>query len=138
MKNNRVQTAAAGNGALPINVFRRMLEEKRQELVAALGVKFDSIAKAGRVAEEDQAQMSHDEYISLTRNKQDYQVLKLVDEALDRIAAGDYGVCQRCEEQISPRRLEVLPWAKYCVKCQDRIAARTYEEDDASVLAGSW
>lgn len=138
MKSNRAQTPAAGNGALHPNVFRRMLEDKRGELVASLGVKFDSIAKAGRVAEEDQAQMSHDEFISLSRNKQDYQVLKLVDEALDRIAAGDYGVCQRCEEQISPRRLEVLPWAKYCVKCQDRIAARTHEADHEPVLAGSW
>ncbi|MBL8173847.1 MAG: TraR/DksA C4-type zinc finger protein [Bryobacterales bacterium] len=139
MKSNRVQSKAATPAEFNPNVFRRMLEEKRQDLLVALGVKFDTIARAGRVAEEDQAQMSHDEFISLSRNKQDYQALKLVDEALDRIAAGDYGVCQRCEEPISPRRLEVLPWAKYCVRCQDRIAARAdHQEDDAHVLANVW
>lgn len=138
MKKNRAETDAASNGSVHQNVFRRMLEEKRHDLLIALGVKFDSIAKAGRVAEEDQAQMSHDEFISLSRNKQDYQALKLVDEALDRISAGDYGVCQRCEEPISPRRLEVLPWAKYCVRCQERISARAHEEEDVPVLAGTW
>lgn len=138
MKSNRGVAQPAQNGSFNANVFRRMLEEKRQDLLIALGVKFDSIAKAGRVAEEDQAQMSHDEFISLSRNKQDYQALKLVDEALDRITTGDYGVCQRCEDQISPRRLEVLPWAKYCVRCQERISSREHEVDDAPVLAGTW
>ncbi len=138
MKKSRAETEPASNGSVNQNVFRRMLEEKRHDLLIALGVKFDSIAKAGRVAEEDQAQMSHDEFISLSRNKQDYQALKLVDEALDRISAGDYGVCQRCEEPISPRRLEVLPWAKYCVRCQERISARAHEEEDVPVLAGTW
>lgn len=138
MKSNRVQTQAAGNGPVHPNVFRRMLEEKRKDLLIGLGVKFDSIASAGRVAEEDQAQMSHDEFISLSRNKQDYQALKLVNEALDRIDAGDFGICHRCEEPISPRRLEVLPWAKYCVRCQDRVAARQHEEDDSPVLANAW
>lgn len=139
MKQNRAPAPAPSNGAFNPNLFRRMLEEKRQDLHTTLGlIKFDSIASAGRVAEEDQAQMSHDEFISLSRNKQDYQALLLVNEALDRISAGDYGTCQRCEEPISPRRLEVLPWAKYCVRCQERIAARTQEEDDAPVLSHAW
>lgn len=139
MKHKSAPAPAPGNGPFNPNLFRRMLEEKRQELHTTLGLlKFDSIAKAGRVNEEDQAQMSHDEFISLTRNKQDYQALRLVNEALDRIEAGDYGVCHRCEEPISPRRLEVLPWAKYCVRCQERIAERAQEEDDVPALTATW
>jgi DnaK suppressor protein len=138
MKTSRAHTAPASNGAVNINVFRRMLEEKRQELHVTLGVKFDSIARAGGLSEEDQAQMTHDEYISLSRNKQNYQVLRLVNEALDRISMGDYGTCQRCEESISHRRLEVLPWAKYCVRCQERIAERADEEDSVPVLSHAW
>jgi RNA polymerase-binding transcription factor len=126
------------NGASGHTAHRRILEEKRRDVMVGLGIKFDSLANAGRVAEEDQAQMSHDEFISLSLNKQDYQVLKLVDEALDRLQNGDYGVCQRCEEAIAPRRLEVLPWAKYCVRCQDRIASRQFEEEDAPVMSNAW
>ena len=112
-----------------------MLADKKREVMHSLGVKFDTAASLGRMAEEDQAQISHDEFISLSRNKQNYQVLKLVNEALDRLTAGDYGLCQRCEEPIAPRRLEVVPWAKYCVRCQERIASRTYGDDEPSLAA---
>lgn len=107
-----------------------LLMQKRHEVLQNLGVKFDTIASQGRVAEEDQAQLSHDEYVQLQLNKRDWDVLKLVDAALDRITAGDYGVCQRCEEPIAPRRLEVIPWAKYCVSCQEKISRRQAEEDE--------
>lgn len=104
--------------------YRQMLSEKKRELLVDLGVKFDAIALMGRVAEEDQAQMSHDEHIHLSRNQHQYEVLKMIDEAVDRLEAGDFGVCMRCEEQIPVKRLQVLPWAKYCVRCQERVSAR--------------
>jgi len=78
--------------------------------MAGLGIKFDTLAKMGRVAEEDQAQLSHDEFISLRLNSLDYVQLKLIEEALDRIEAGDYGICLSCEEPIPAKRLQALPW----------------------------
>ncbi len=42
-------------------------------------------------------------------------------DAIKSVEAGRYGVCIRCQAQISPERLEVLPDAKYCIKCQDEI-----------------
>ncbi len=101
--------------------YRRMLIEKREEVVSGLGVKFDTLAKMGRVAEEDQAQVSHDEFISLRLNNLDYGKLRLVDEALDRVHSGDYGICLACEEHIPPKRLQALPWARYCVNCQEEL-----------------
>ena len=100
------------------SVYRKMLNEKRKNVMIGLGMKFDTLAKMGRVAEEDQAQLSHDEFISLRLNSLDYVQLRLIEEALDRIQAGDYGVCLGCEEEIPPKRLHALPWAKYCVTCQ--------------------
>ena len=41
-----------------------------------------------------------------------------IDRALDRIRAGVYGACEHCGEPISPRRLEVIPWARKCFACQ--------------------
>jgi DnaK suppressor protein len=109
-------------GAVKPAAYRKVLLEKRQNVMAGLGIKFDTLAKMGRVAEEDQAQLSHDEFISLRLNSLDYVQLKLIEEALDRIQAGDYGICLGCEEPIPAKRLQALPWAKYCVTCQQSLA----------------
>ena len=105
----------------PHNRYRQMLLDKRERLMAGLGIKFDTLATMGRVAEEDQAQMSHDEFVSLHLNSLDFVQLRLVEEALDRIDSGDYGVCLACEEPIPEKRLQALPWARYCVACQEEI-----------------
>lgn len=41
--------------------------------------------------------------------------------ALKRIELGSYGTCLRCEKEIDPKRLNVLPWAKHCIRCQEAI-----------------
>jgi len=119
------QTAAAGNKS-----YREMLMAKRHEVLAGLGIKFDTLARMGRVAEEDQAQITHDEFVSLRLNRLDYLQLRMIEEALDRLDSGDFGICQACEEPIPPKRLKALPWARYCVTCQDSIGMET--EGDAS------
>src|ERR1044071_3979016 len=103
--------------------YRAKLLEKRRNVLSGLGVKFDTMARLGRVAEDDQAQISHDEFVSLRLNSLDYRQLRQVEEALDRMNAGDYGICLACEEPIAPKRLRALPWARYCVTCQDSAAA---------------
>src|SRR5271165_76976 len=108
--------------------YRRLLLEKRAEVMAGLGVKFDTLARMGRVAEEDQAQISHDEFVSLRLNGLDYAQLRQVEEALDRLESGDYGICLACEEPIAPKRLRALSWARYCVTCQDAIGAEMDRE----------
>jgi len=111
--------------------YRRMLLDRREQVLAAMGVKFDTLARMGRVAEDDQAQLSHDEFVSLHLNSLDYVQLRLVNEALDRIRSGDYGICLACEEAIAEKRLKVLPWARYCVQCQDNAGAALDREKDA-------
>ena len=98
---------------------RARLMEKRTSVLSGLGTRFDTLARMGRVAEDDQAQLSHDEFVSLRMNGLDYRQLRLVDEALDRLDTGDYGICLGCDEPIAEKRLRALPWARYCVTCQD-------------------
>ena len=101
--------------------YRQMLLDRRREVLAGMGGKFDTRAKMGRVAEDDQAQLSHDEFVSLRLNSLDYDQLRLVEEALDRLGAGDYGICLACEEPLPAKRLRAVSWARYCVTCQDTI-----------------
>jgi DnaK suppressor protein len=113
-----MKKAKEAEQAIRPSAYRKVLLEKRQQVMTGLGSKFDTLAKMGRVAEEDQAQLSHDEFVSLRLNSLDYVQLRLIEEALDRIEAGDYGICLGCEEPIPAKRLQAVPWAKFCVDCQ--------------------
>jgi DnaK suppressor protein len=122
MPKPRVKDADSGG-----EIYRESLLRKRDELLTSLGLKSIYFATNGRVSDEDQAQVSHDEFIALCINSLGYQQLRLVKEALDRLDSGDFGDCQACGEKISPRRLQVLPWARYCVICQ----AQAVQENDS-------
>lgn len=119
-------------GVIDKSAFRQMLIAKRQEIISALDIKFDTLARMGRVAEDDQAQISHDEFISLQKNKIDYGQLRLIEEALDRVESGDYGICLDCDDPIPEKRLRAIPWARYCIPCQENEAARMdLEQEEA-------
>jgi len=102
--------------------YRQMLVDKREEVRAALGIQFDSLARMGRVAEDDQAQISHDEFVALERNSIEYTQLRLIEDALQRIDSGSYGNCLACEEPLPEKRLRAIPWARYCIPCQEEAA----------------
>jgi DnaK suppressor protein len=108
---------------------RRVLLERRRTILTAMGIKADILTLKDRIRDEDQAQHSLDEFVSLRLTGLEYLQLRAVDEALERLAAGDYGVCQSCDEPIPPKRLEAIPWACYCVRCQERFADAPYREN---------
>ena len=55
---------------------------------------------------------------TLDRNSRLVRELKA---AFARIEDGGYGMCESCEEAITPKRLDAVPWARYCVRCQDSL-----------------
>ena len=108
--------------AAQLEQYRARLLAKREQVLEELGVKFDLQANLGRVAEEDQAHLFHEEFIRLRLNNLEYDQLGQVEEALERIRSGDYGCCLECGEPISMKRLKALPWARYCLACQERLS----------------
>ena len=106
-------------------VRRSMSAQKVAQVVTRLDVPSD---------EGDLSQQSHEEWIFLNRNTLDMKLLREVEDALRRVERGTYGICHECEEPISAKRLDAVPWAKYCVTCQEQVAARAargeYEESD--------
>ena len=118
----------AKNGPkLKIANYRKVLESKAEEVRRSM-----SAQKAAQVVsrldipsdEGDLSQQHHEEWIFLNRNTIDMKLLREIAGALHRVDQGQYGVCMECEEPISTKRLEAVPWAKYCVSCQERIATR--------------
>jgi DnaK suppressor protein len=107
--------------------YRKILERKAEEVRNSM-----SAQKAAQVVarldvpsdEGDLSQHHHEEWIFLNRNTIDMKLLREVADALHRIDQGTYGICPECEEPISAKRLDAVPWARYCVTCQEQIAAR--------------
>jgi DnaK suppressor protein len=53
--------------------------------------------------------------------------------ALGRIQDGSFGICQRCDEDIHPKRLAAVPWAAFCIHCQEAVD-RNPEEFEMQVM----
>jgi DnaK suppressor protein len=51
----------------------------------------------------------------------DRKILNMIDAALKRIQAEEYGVCANCQEEMQQKRLEAVPWAKHCISCQEKM-----------------
>ncbi len=86
-----------------------------------LGIKFREMGESKHEAGEDSANAFHEEFIRMRLNRMLYEQLLQVEDALQRLDSGDYGTCGGCGTPISPKRLKVIPWVKYCVPCQDKI-----------------
>src|ERR1035438_1582891 len=112
---------------LKLAPYRKILERKAEEVRNSM-----SAQKAAQVVarldipsdEGDLSQQHHEEWIFLNRNTIDVKLLREISDALRRIDGETYGICMECEEPISSKRLDAVPWARYCVACQERIAAR--------------
>jgi len=103
--------------------IRQMLEEKSTELRAQLGVPGAHPvlhAVADPFDSADWAEKSHEEWIFLQKNNFDMALLREVEGALERLRDGTYGTCMDCGMPVSRKRLDALPWARYCVTCQER------------------
>src|SRR5690242_21690501 len=113
------------NGPKPKTVnYKKILETKAEEVrrsmsaqkVAQVVTRLDCPSDEG-----DLSQQSHEEWIFLNRNTLEMKLLREVEDALRRIERGTYGICHDCEEPISAKRLDAVPWAKYCVTCQEQV-----------------
>ena len=52
------------------------------------------------------------------------QIVMQIDNALLRIKAGEFGICKNCGEDIPAARLEVVPYAEYCIDCAEDMARK--------------
>jgi len=64
---------------------------------------------------------TYNRQILLSLNDSQRVILQDIDEALDRIKEGEYGICIECGDSIEKKRLEIRPQAKYCVDCKTEI-----------------
>jgi len=58
----------------------------------------------------------HDMELAMITNEGD--IVELIDEAIERLFNGTYGICMDCSAKVSEDRLEAKPYARFCIKCK--------------------
>ncbi len=123
-----------------LNSFRRTLEAKRNELMAG-GSDRDEILIENAAEEFDRLQQQLNREVAIRNLDRESKLLKEVRAALARLDNGTFGTCLRCDEEIPEKRLQAVPWAAYCVQCQEAIerqrAAGEPVDDDESFEAAA-
>jgi DnaK suppressor protein len=107
---------------LDLPSFRERLLQKQKELMQAyVSTKGDSRNRQADGTEDyiDYAVSSYDREFLLSLSELERTQLNLVEEALRRLDRGEFGLCSQCGRSIPPKRLDVQPWARYCVACQE-------------------
>jgi len=67
--------------------------------------------------------------VMLAVSENDSRQVIMINEALTRIGDDEYGTCQNCEKDINPKRLDAVPWARYCLSCQELVEQGLLDED---------
>lgn len=106
--------------------FRKSLKEQRDNLHLRL-TNAKKGSRPGAVDgkdEGDRASASTASEMSAAQQNQTENLLRAINGALDQIDNGSFGTCRNCGQEISVKRLEALPWARYCIACQELIDGR--------------
>src|SRR5438034_3962511 len=116
-----------------LNKYKAMLETKQAELSAGLRNREDiAIEKAPDAL--DEVQLAGERELAIRNLDRDSNMLRQIRRALARIADGSYGVCLHCEEDISPKRMNAVPWAAFCIKCKEQVDRHEIEGEDSADL----
>jgi DnaK suppressor protein len=77
----------------------------------------------------DLAVRNYSKNVMLAVSENESKQLTLIDEALLRIDDNEYGPCQNCENEINAKRLAAIPWARYCLDCQQLLEQGLLEDE---------
>lgn len=103
-----------------LKVFRIALQGEETELGNGNRNRED-LAIEVSPEELDRIQQAGARDYAMNRLERDSNRLREVRGALHRIASGTFGICARCEENINPKRLAAIPWASFCIVCQETV-----------------
>jgi len=113
-----------------LNKYKQMLEAKQAELSGGLRNR-DEIVIEKTPDALDEVQLAGERELAIRNLDREASLLRDVRGALRRIADGSYGVCMHCEEDIKPKRLDAVPWTKYCIRCQEAADRQDFDSPDS-------
>jgi DnaK suppressor protein len=110
--------------------YKKILETKQDELEQIVRNR-EAITIEKSADALDEVQHASERELAIRNLDRESNLLRNVRLALRRIDDGSFGICLHCEEDISPKRLAAVPWAAYCIQCQEQ-ADRNQDQDDES------
>jgi DnaK suppressor protein len=110
--------------------YKQMLEAKQAELSGGMRNR-DEIVIEKTPDALDEVQLAGERELAIRNLDREANLLRHVRDALRRISDGSYGVCLHCEEDIKPKRLDAVPWAKYCIRCQEAADRQEFQGGDS-------
>jgi len=113
-----------------LNKFKKILENKQDELEQIVRNR-DAITIEKSADALDEVQHAAERELAIRNLDRESNLLRNVRSALRRIEDGSFGTCLHCEEDISPKRLNAVPWAAYCIQCQEQADRNQDEGNDA-------
>lgn len=118
--------------AIDLDAYREKLQERREQILAL----YESDVRAGQASTDegtedivDRANNSYHRELMFSLSDTERTQLLAVEAALERIDEGGYGTCANCGDPIPEQRLEAVPWARYCVDCQEKVEQGLLDED---------
>ncbi|MEO7539661.1 MAG: TraR/DksA family transcriptional regulator [Pyrinomonadaceae bacterium] len=77
----------------------------------------------------DLAVRNYSKNVMLAVSENESKQLLLIDQALLRIEDEEYGPCLNCEKAINAKRLAAIPWARFCIECQELLEKGMLDEE---------
>jgi DnaK suppressor protein len=112
-----------------MNKFKKILEARQDELERIVRNR-DAIAIEKSADALDEVQHASERELAIRNLDRESNLLRNVRSALRRIEDGSFGTCLHCEEEISPKRLAAVPWAPYCIQCQEQADRRQSDGEE--------
>jgi DnaK suppressor protein len=106
---------------------KALLDMKEKLLTDGLGKSLpQDLVRPFEIGDEgDRADIERTHEISVLLSLRDKEKLLAIDEALEKLREGTYGVCEECGDEIGAGRLKAMPLARSCVTCQSRLEKET-------------
>ena len=114
---------------LNLKEIKEKLIAERENLIKKLKDNDLSVDDSETPDPVDLAVRNYSKNVMLAVSENDSRQIILINEALERIEDEEYGTCQNCEKEINPKRLDAIPWARYCINCQELLEKGLLEED---------
>ena len=104
--------------------FKKMLLERKNSIIRNAEMTRESamaVEDADRPDEVDLASSETGQALSLRLRDRELVLLKKIDKTLEKMKEGEFGVCERCGEDIGLKRLEARPVAQLCIRCKEEL-----------------
>ncbi len=100
-----------------------LLRKRQAELTRSLRSRDEIVIQRASDA-LDEVQFKGEREFAVRSLDRESNALGQIHGALSRIGSGTYGMCLHCQEEISAKRLAAVPWAAFCIRCQEKIERR--------------